>query len=612
MTIGYRTVFSTPADSDLERNLPQAVSQWLRHKRLPSQDVSVGTHSLNDSTVLTVASHEPRGEGLRGLRYQLVENKPEGWTSTISAHFGISNNRIWIDIEPPNSNRPLAGDVKRDQFVGVPRIVRDLLAEFHALDGPLDIRDQPAFVTTADDVHKLLEGITSPERHIPVIVAGPLPGIEPESWRRMVDGITRNTVGMAATHVLTPETTTLFHENLPGSLTVPAGSLRTFLPDLKLEEGGNHRRHRIMSPHALVNLDEKILRRIVTNAVKEYAVSRPLPPSALRMDRLLDRAQDALLLQPAESITIAPVESTPTVPLVDTGTDLLLQIATTLGCSSNSREILEAIQRLVSVDAQRAALASTLQAMRDAQTLRETRLADRLSDQQHRIESQQDSIAELTKRQEDLQLEVAERADATRRLEAELSRLRHDALVNGQGELAYPSEPVVPEAPDQMESLLEWFTNQVWPHVVFTGDPKDTLSLEQHDALGSWSAAVADICATLEDYAQSVQVGEFSGNVHQFLQNPPPGRTTRSAASAGKHAAVESEWVNNNKQAKRERTLPVPPTIDPSGSTFMQAHFRIANYGMISPRLYYYDATSLDGNVYVGYIGRHLTNTKTS
>jgi hypothetical protein len=45
----------------------------------------------------------------------------------------------------------------------------------------------------------------------------------------------------------------------------------------------------------------------------------------------------------------------------------------------------------------------------------------------------------------------------------------------------------------------------------------------------------------------------------------------------------------------------------------MGAHVRIGASagGQVSPRLYYYDATAQAGTVYVGYLGRHLTNTRT-
>ena len=81
--------------------------------------------------------------------------------------------------------------------------------------------------------------------------------------------------------------------------------------------------------------------------------------------------------------------------------------------------------------------------------------------------------------------------------------------------------------------------------------------------------------------------------------------------SSGKVARDESRTVRNNRRMSAERTLPVPRQIDRSGAVFMGTHIRLGTSATVSPRLYFHDA-STDGAIYVGYIGRHLTNTHTS
>ncbi|MFI7575884.1 hypothetical protein [Micromonospora sp. NPDC049497] len=82
--------------------------------------------------------------------------------------------------------------------------------------------------------------------------------------------------------------------------------------------------------------------------------------------------------------------------------------------------------------------------------------------------------------------------------------------------------------------------------------------------------------------------------------------------SMGKVARDESQTVRTNRRMAAERTLPVPRQVDRRGVVFMGAHIRLGTTATVSPRLYFHDATSIDGEVYVGYIGRHLTNTLTS
>ncbi|MBU3061006.1 hypothetical protein KO481_05640 [Nocardia sp. NEAU-G5] len=66
------------------------------------------------------------------------------------------------------------------------------------------------------------------------------------------------------------------------------------------------------------------------------------------------------------------------------------------------------------------------------------------------------------------------------------------------------------------------------------------------------------------------------------------------------------------QQWSHERIFPVPSCVSPSGHITMQAHFRLGRGSQISPRLYYLDNWSTDRKIYIGYIGPHLTNTKTS
>lgn len=56
----------------------------------------------------------------------------------------------------------------------------------------------------------------------------------------------------------------------------------------------------------------------------------------------------------------------------------------------------------------------------------------------------------------------------------------------------------------------------------------------------------------------------------------------------------------------------MPLTVDEAGEVFMGAHFKIAKYKMISPRLHYYNDIRNSGMIYVGYVGRHLPSPQTN
>lgn len=80
-----------------------------------------------------------------------------------------------------------------------------------------------------------------------------------------------------------------------------------------------------------------------------------------------------------------------------------------------------------------------------------------------------------------------------------------------------------------------------------------------------------------------------------------------------RHRPNESESVQNNRKWRKERTFTVPTSLDPSGKLFMTAHFAPTNRDQNAPRLYY-AIGKRDGctHAYIGYMGTHLTNTKTN
>ena len=141
------------------------------------------------------------------------------------------------------------------------------------------------------------------------------------------------------------------------------------------------------------------------------------------------------------------------------------------------------------------------------------------------------------------------------------------------------------------------------------GMMEDILKL---DALASsrYAAEFWNYVLVLRDYMRAREAGDFAGgNVHDYLANPPEGYRTCSAA---RHRSNESETVKGNERMRRERTLPVPREVDPSGEIEMWAHFAPTHCDQNAPRMYYYADTKTTGKVYIGYIGRHLTNTKTN
>jgi hypothetical protein len=165
------------------------------------------------------------------------------------------------------------------------------------------------------------------------------------------------------------------------------------------------------------------------------------------------------------------------------------------------------------------------------------------------------------------------------------------------------------QSPGSFAELLERLDEHMLSCIAFTGDPKNTLELDDFDPLGTWAARAWDMLRVLDGYAAARRHGEFSKGVHAYLGHTPPGRP---GYAPGAHSTQESDSVERSPRLRKLRVFPVPRDVHPDGAIFMGAHFKIARKGLVSPRMHYHEDAGQTGKIYVGYIGKHLPNAHTN
>lgn len=159
-------------------------------------------------------------------------------------------------------------------------------------------------------------------------------------------------------------------------------------------------------------------------------------------------------------------------------------------------------------------------------------------------------------------------------------------------------------APGSVKDLLAQMS--LLEHVIFTGEmkPTETITdarLREIILRDAWRFA-----SELELYARQCGTDLGVSGMYEYMRV----RTTRVTMS--EFAADETTTLKNNKKFREPRTLKVPKGVDESGRVFMGAHFKLSQDNGKAMRMHFYDATSLDGNIYVGYIGPHLPSKKTT
>lgn len=224
-----------------------------------------------------------------------------------------------------------------------------------------------------------------------------------------------------------------------------------------------------------------------------------------------------------------------------------------------------------------------------------------------------DRVAALQQRSADLELDLA--VESARVIELERTeRFYRERLKEAKrfDDLVVATDPVEWGSPTSVEELVNRLTDGEGEHqarqfVEFTGPIAKALEVDKRDNLGRYAKLLWEYIRVLHDYASLRSSDSIAGSVHMYLTNDDAPAGHKCAPS--NHASTESDPVLNTPAWRRERVLPVPDQVDSSGFVLMDAHFKISSRDTFAPRMHYFDDTANSGKIYVGYIGRHLTNT---
>jgi hypothetical protein len=629
MAVGYRSIFSLRHGQDAVQLTAEQFRSWLVLKGYGSVAVAPGVHEVAERAQLVVTELHPH-DGSRSLRYRLTESSSAAeageWVTTVTVHRdGGEDDWVWVDVNaPPSTSGPAASherlvkdvDAGDAWWTGVPQMVRAILSAADAHDGEMILSAQPTLVTVAD-VDGLISAICDPGRRGTALVAAPIPDVPVPGMIGHVERLTRECVGLSGIYVLDTGAAEKLEEAFAPSHSVPLGAVRTFLPEVDPASAVDARRHRVLLARTIAEQPPGKLAHLLGRANRSRALNLPLPPHVAQVDRLLSREEPAAVLRAIQETPPDPFARRPgdgAAGLAPAGQD----------ASTAVREVAIAGELLTSLVSEFQSGTSRTDVLggpddmtaRFRELLAEGRgvlrghreISRRLATLQDMLEDVEDDRDLVRARLEDEQLAHAETQAELLRAKLELDRLR--GILSRVGRVDQTrAAAAAAQSPGSFGELLERLDEHVLSCVIFTGDPKNALELDDFDPLGTWAAKSWDVLRVLDGYAAARRRGEFSKGVHAYLGHTPPGRP---GYSPGAHSTQESEPVERSPKLRKLRVFPVPRDIHPDGAIFMDAHFKIARKGLLSPRIHYHDDASRTGKIYVGYIGKHLPNVHTN
>ncbi|MFJ6623592.1 hypothetical protein ACIQOW_39235 [Kitasatospora sp. NPDC091335] len=478
-----------------------------------------------------------------------------------------SDGATWVRLEAETHST--GSGVRTPCRVPVPELARSLLPLLDATDGPAAVHSAPR-VITADEVDALIDELCDPERRLPTVVASVPVNLPLDRWVQDVVGpLCQQLPGLATVCVLDPGARTGFNVALEYH-TVYGGAVRTFLPEVDPASRQDSARHPVLARGRI----EEDLRRaagLLAREPRRLAADQPLP---------------------------APLAAVP-----------VLRVPPPQLRPATERAAEQALART-------ADLAAPRQGADLAAVARE--------EQQDRAE-QQARADELARVRHTLRLERRDHRERGQGREGRDGRdVREGRLRSGARGLTsrHCLTPVTGPAvgphsaarPADRRGTPETFTElmarlEEFPLVTFTGDQKNALALDDLQCAGAgWARLAWDGLTALQEYAEAAVRGAAGGDFKQWCERTPEGC---HGFPPRKAVRGESRTVFSHTKWKRERMLPVPECVDSSRRAFMGAHLRIGG-GRTAPRLHYLDDCSGSGRIYVGYIGLHLTNTRTN
>lgn len=312
LAIGYRSLLRIRND-DVAHVADHHVRRWLTEKlrsvaALDNWD-GASDAAFNDHLSIRVTRADQSGRCLYRLR---DENSG-----------GIFEISVFVAAEPRGGGLLIIeGAAATDtesavDRIATPRLVGNILDEVPVFDGNTRLYGSPRIVRSGE-TGEVADAIVDDRRTGSVIVAcSPAPESD-QAWQKVIGDLTRSSVGVAAIFVVCAAAIDELNQQLPPSHQIGIGAVRTFAPNVDLDDPADGILHRFLGPATLARSIVRgrvrgSLPAIHARSPRRRLLVRHLPSDARRaMDLLLTQERVRLDAAEVERRLAAPA----TVPVV--------------------------------------------------------------------------------------------------------------------------------------------------------------------------------------------------------------------------------------------------------------------------------------------------------
>lgn len=570
-----------------ENYVTNSISSWLDSKNINiSFDRSSTSHDQDNRRHITTTVTEDKENTYTQIK--IVERSEQGEMFTTDIIIAVTGTGGWLYglTESADGGSP-----------GVPRFVADV-----ALKAVVD-RSQKgwhkgALTIDENNVYDLFEYLTSTSRQLPVFIIGTADDTDLlRDYSKKSKEWAKNITGNAILAVLSPRATELISEKTGTDYSPQPWTIRTYLPGLDLDDTRDSRRHRYVGQYRLASERAGITRFRLGRIANEYRASQPTPITVLRARKQLDLAANRNLLRYGSSTHSR---------LLEHHREASESTFKTIELTHEEARSISVFKSLLDIDVITDEVIENIAVAYEDHTKIERTIA-RLDEFSEAIEA---SSAEL----EFAKLENAELVDEIEALnenndiaQRRINYMQRQLVTAGMAGEAYDTQYLDDDldSVDSFADLLEVLRGLQDEGIIYTGRDRDMTDVDELDTKGSAIKMAVRCVRSLISYRNACLSESFVGGLYRFIRDG-------GALSLGPRAFADKESDTTMNMYGNERIFPVPIDVDPSGYTTMESHFKLAKIGQRSPRMYVLDNISVSGNIYIGYIGTHLTIATTN
>lgn len=315
--VGFRSFLNVDPNNDLLDQLIKQINVWLMSKELDVDAGSEGQYLLDDNGVISVVREtEGPAQIYRWRRYHPNALPRDVLRTTFTATEHVDGSGwLWTEIEVADG----ADSAMTVPCMSMPRVLRELLSTVAFRMGRTSIATEPQWVTT-QDLPDLMDYLADESRLGGVYVAsqGARAVDEFVDWATQV---TWKLTGIGSAFLLDDTVTDQFNEMVGEPHSVPAGTIRTYLPGVDLDNPYGSRRHKILGHNWIQERGPRSLAYLLGRSERIRMACAPIPAAAAAVEDVLSAREAALLprqLQPRPH-TVPPTSiTTPWVTSVST------------------------------------------------------------------------------------------------------------------------------------------------------------------------------------------------------------------------------------------------------------------------------------------------------